>query len=96
MGRGSRREEDRAFYRKKEEEKGALAISLGTGTGKKQHLRRVQQKRKKRSGGNPVWTFEWKDELAVCHRHECLRVPAGSTSQLGLSLLTRPPPDQRL
>lgn len=37
-----------------------------------------------------------KDELAVCHRYECLRVPARAAPQLGLPLPARPPPDQRL
>lgn len=76
--------------------KGSTCHQFGYGDGKKATFETSPAKKKKRSGGNPVWKFEWKDELAVCHRHECLRVPAGSTSQLGLSLLTRPPPDQRL
>lgn len=69
------------------EEKVALAIC---GNEKPRRLRAVQES----AAENPVKPFDLKDELAVCHRHECLRVPACAASQLGLSVLTRTPPDQ--
>uniref|UniRef100_G3P1X5 Zinc finger CCHC-type containing 24 n=1 Tax=Gasterosteus aculeatus TaxID=69293 RepID=G3P1X5_GASAC len=53
---------------------------------------RVETGSKKQAVENPAEPFALKDELVVCHRHECLRVPACATSQLGLPLLARPPP----
>lgn len=60
---------------------------------------RVETSPRRRNSGRKkklVGPIELKDELVVCHRHECLRVPARSTPQLGLSVATGPPPDQRL
>lgn len=59
---------------------------------KEKELRAVQES----AVENPVEPFELKDELAVCHRYECLRVPARAAPQLGLSVPARPPPDQRV
>lgn len=80
LGRGSRREEER--------------VLCGNGKGKAENESSDQGSAVEK---HLVWPlFELKDELVVCYRHECLRVPAGATSQLGLSVLTRPPSDQRL
>ena len=73
------------------EKRGALAVPPGT-TKASQCLGAVRES----AVENPVKPFELKDELVVCHRHECLRVPARPTSQLGLPFPARPPPDQRL